>query len=600
MDDGSLGGSAIALVAQLRAAIADVRSACAPSTPGSCELHGLSLPCAARLGLYAVPPAARGLSPEVWADAANTLRTAATQLRGTLEAARDDASQHKSMVATARELATQASELTQATAGVDAAARGAQATRAAPAPLPELLWAGALADVATQPGADHARSLATLDALCAALALAARALQLECFQERVEMPEACAVEKTHTLTYAGRIMVVDVELGLTQVSDDQTYAPHVTLHVSYASAGSTEPKHADKQLADMLRRRLQQLADVLWGRGTPADGGAATLYEYAVDAWGTLMESLAALACIDALDAYAPDGAPVDLFAELERVGRVAEQVSEAEQQWCETPELMRQGHGVVELHKDVPFLRITFAPAHTASVLMAACAIPAHDSAPTLRRALPEVLDAAAAVPLTAHCRAVHGTGLERPLSYVARIDPPLVVPRRVARDVWRACGLAETAEKQAATHGTGYLAALRPAASRFTAALGDDASRTISALPFRSLAQLYGALEMLEEHARWATLIASADDSASAPVALALEADSAPGSSRLRLSWPAAGRILNVVVRAVAEDGWDVAAQAAPLDGQAPVELAVPHLADDATLAVITARVEQANLSG
>lgn len=600
--------SAYALVTQLRDAVAALRA----DTPARDALHVLDARTAAHLGLYPLgADTAPRLAPETWSDACDALQSAALAARQHLAA---HAPTHLA------ELGVQATEYVRAAHGVDAAARLADAPDAASA-LPAPLYMGALrADAPRTPPHDAAHAIA--DALCAAIEPVAAQLRLESFVERVDAPDADApdtlpdaVQRTHTFTSGGRIIVLDIELGV----DTASRAPHVRLQISYARAEDTPSPSApsDTRLAALLGTLLQQLALVLYG-ATHVDDAAlracapptapATPYAYALCLWRAFVAHLATLAYLDELSAHAVrrvEGSPaVDLFAVLEAAGTCAEQLCTQQATALGVPprtplatlatshpdaaqRLTRCAHGIALQHTVAPYLVLVYAlpaphappggaPWH-ATLRLAPCAVPLADAAAA--PAAPELPPPArtglhADGTLVTHVARAppfrSGHAAQRPVAYVARLAPSVAVPHRVAHAVWAACGLApppwsDTRPAPPPAH-TDYAAALLPRGA-WRAAPGDASTqlRTLSALPHTSLAQLYAALGLLRDHARIGELLRNAAPTRT-PVTLAVAAHGA--SSAVCLSFAVASRAALARVRIAptphTASGWAIDAEA------------------------------------
>lgn len=567
---------------------------------GASELHVLSLAASSRLGLYDPHAATGALRRTERADALAQLETAAAQWREQLAPAGADAAR------TARELqelGTQAAELAHARQGV----RAMTSEGSVPESLPPALYVGTLAG-GTHPCDDRDAALQVLDALCQALVPAATRLRLECFQERTDMPDvATDVVKTHTFTSGGRIVVLDLELGLLGPADGP-WAPHVGLQISFAAAEAAHPP-SDPRLAEMLRTLVEQLLRELFG-GAAASVDAAkssessdTPYARATRRWCMFLAHLATLASIDRLDATSSDGTALDAFALLQELGDGAVQLSEAEarraaQQGTITLDdsqpcavqpsaqayLTRYGPGMARQHHASPYLTLEYAPAHHATVHLAPSALSwadgahAPDTVPVPHGAHHE-LDATLA--------ASHGARV--PLTLVAQLSPAVVVPHALAADVYHACGLAPAHERGAhdtRPTGSGYVALMLSHAPRFRAAAQDDDVRVVSALPCRSMAHMYHALSVLQAHIRLQSCFAAAHLARGTPlVTVQWERRAAPGAAQVRLSAvvPETECVVNAVLAAPGAPGAGEA-PAAPwtLDATAssPTESTAPRL--------------------
>ncbi|WFC96995.1 tRNA (carboxymethyluridine(34)-5-O)-methyltransferase [Malassezia brasiliensis] len=601
--------SAYALVTQLRAAVAALRH----DTRGADALHVLDAHTAAHLGLYpadaARPPR---LAPETWSDACDALQSATAAARQHLAA---HAPTHLA------ELGAQATEYVRAAHGIEAAARLADTPGTAPA-LPAPLYMGALrADAPPTPAPDAAHAIA--DALCAAIEPVAAQLRLESFVERVDAPSAAApdtlpdaVQRTHTFTSGGRIIVLDIELGV----DTATHTPHVRLHISYARAEDTpSPSASDTRLATLLGSLLQQLALVLHGAAHVDDAALracaplpvpTTPYASALCLWRAFVAHLATLAYLDELSAHAVrrvERSPaVDLFAVLEATGSRAEQLCRQQADALGVPphtplatlatshpdaahRLTRSAQGLALQHTVAPYLVLVYAlpaphaPSGTpwqATLRLAPCAVPLADAA------APDAPDAPDALPAHAHA-SLHADGTLvthvarwtplrsehaalRPVAYVALLAPSVAVPHRVAHAVWAACGLApppwSDTRPTPPPHHTDYAAALLPHHS-WDAAPGDASTqlRTISALPHSSLAQLYAALALLRDHARIGELLRHAAPTRTR-VTLAVAAHGASSAVRLSLAVASRAALVRVTIAPTPHtaSGWAIDAEA------------------------------------
>ena len=122
-----------------------------------------------------------------------------------------------------------------------------------------------------------------------------------------------------------------------------------------------------------------------------------------------------------------------------------------------------------------------------------------------------------------------------------------------------------------------------------RYYAASQDEESRHITALPFRSLAHLYSALELLREHARWATLLSSArldqrEDGTA--ITVQLEKASPPGTSELRLSILSTRCNKTINAQLAYRGGYELQAQSVdmPLRTTTALDAQEAHLITDA----------------
>ncbi|PKI82331.1 tRNA (carboxymethyluridine(34)-5-O)-methyltransferase [Malassezia vespertilionis] len=673
------------------------------------EMHAFSQLTTSRIGLYgkkSIDVDAGQFSPETWSEAMQSLTSSSSAFRATLETMHQGVGgTEEQLGATAvHELNAQARELTHAAMDLRAAATLHDAMDAGES-LPRELWTGRLKDAQTAPLTERGAAVQVLDVLCSILAPVATRLHLECFEEKlyasddVEMQDASKpVQRTHTFTSGGRIIVLDVELGVAQ--REHTLAPHIMLHISYAHDETMqEARVPDTRLADMMRNLLLQLAYVLFGYDAdPAVlstcpvlncEGNETRYVQATRLWCALARSLATLARIDALSANALVNAgtdkahKIDLFAQLESMGLAAERVSahelgsllgeEVQGPVCvallrslsqTSPAaigtLLRCGHGVALQHVFLPYLTIVYhavsvtndwlASGFRATVRVAPSAVPfapnARDhvdwvSLPTGARPPQELMQEVAQTlctygPVsTSLALSTLGAGTQmtvhRPISYIAFLDPPVLVPHYTARSLWALCNLAQhpwseqlqgAAVSTEAAHNqrkTDYLAQLCAApglssTSDYTfqpSALHTDSceARRVSIIPFGDLAQLYAALALLREHARFAQLLAGATtkhNTQGVPVTLKLGPCTRAGSSVLYLSFPvtcatpasdAAPAIVNATLRTTAEhaSGWAIEASVVAVLGG---ELKRMHATDHAALACADHLAQGANI--
>ncbi|WFD27853.1 hypothetical protein MNAN1_002859 [Malassezia nana] len=259
-----------------------------------------------------------------------------------------------------QELTTQASELTYATQGPDALTL---CLKDAWKSFPRILWTGALSQDSV-PSANHADAVAVLDAFCQAMIPTASNLHLECFLERTEMPDSNApFEKIMTFTSGGRIIVLDLELGLSR-KDDQ-WTPNVGLNISYATGDASVLSEYNKRLENMMCAWLQQLMHVLFGlevdptvlaRCQPCQEDTAL--EKAMQLWDSFVSSLATLALIDGIMVESTQGSKDDLFQRLASLCALADDVCGREahalalqhgKEWDPSMHVLEQPH-MVEL----------------------------------------------------------------------------------------------------------------------------------------------------------------------------------------------------------------------------------------------------------
>ncbi|WFD35782.1 tRNA (carboxymethyluridine(34)-5-O)-methyltransferase [Malassezia cuniculi] len=493
--------------------------AAAPMRNGE-ELHAFSQAGARPLGLYG------GAGERDFFAAIDRLQAA---LRGAKERIGGDDASARTRAA---ELSAQSVQFTAAAASAIAAGASAKPDLSR---LPEILWVGVLAGAAPQENKSDA--FATLDALCKALEHLASSLNLECFVERAE-----GGERTHTFTSGGKIFVLDVELGMT----GSPHSPATTLKLSYAhddaSQGSASGSPGDTRLADMLRKHLEELAAVLFG--APA---TPTAYARACYLWSVIARSLETMAYTDELSAKLHGTA--DLFVALGVLGTTAESVSLHEAaalgQQITAAELGRDdiielltkhGHGASLLHVNKPYLDLVYWPGHTATIRVSPTRLVAADRTPDVVLA---GSDTAASLNEALTTRLQAAVGEER-ITFVAHLDPPLVVPHRALRALWDACGLEFPSESNspAALSGSSYIASRLGTAAEhggrvsFSAGTHREEVRNVSILPFERLAQLYAALEVLKEYIRVDLLLARAQSKPAADtLSVTLELNGGPG---------------------------------------------------------------------
>lgn len=463
------------------------------------ELHAFCAAGAVPLGLYG------GAGATEFFAALDRLEVA---IRGAKHGTHVDAAARTQAV----EISTQSSQLVSAAKGVEAA--GAAATPD-PSRLPTTLWTGVL--VGRRPTENREDALATLDSLCAALEYLSRSLKLECFLERNE-----GGERTHTLTSGGMIFVLDVELGMY----GEAYTPSATLKLSYASDNASQSASSstpgDVRLVKMLESHLCEITNVLFG--APA---SPTPYARLSRLWAVVSQSLETLAYIDGLTAKLNG---TDLFTVLESLGAAAERVSLHEAailgHKVTVPEisrpdvmeaLVKHGHGVALLHVNTPYLEQVYhlpanGPQHSATIRNSPIRLRAADTTPHV-----DIAGADAALTASLATRIVASTETDR-VCYVAHLRPPVTVPHRALRTLWRACGLDADADTkpQGSLSGTPYVASRLGIVTphdetvTFSAGLRRDEARVVSILPFQNLAQLYAALGVLRDYVRVDELLA------------------------------------------------------------------------------------------
>lgn len=522
------------------------------------EAHALSLHTATRLGLYSIgmPSAHEShMSRESVLHALDSIYAASRKLREDLDPS--NTAHNGTLPTRVAELSRVASELCDASGSVRAYSF---CTDPKLMPFPPALWTGALSHT-SQPSTDHRQATDTLDTLCQGIIPTLSGMGLECFHERIDMPDAHAdIQAKHTLTCGGRNIVLDIGFGLAHQAD--AHLPHVSLQVSFASTASAQtPGGRNNALADVVRLPLQQLALILFGlpteprvfeRLTRGSVPPTTAYAQAMALWQAFISALTTLVSIDGLCVSAPPADKPDAFQALDQVSRTAQRVCEAEmhvlaQQYGEADEqrvvslVMEHGHGLALSHHHTPFLSLAFAPSHAATVRIGPCVLHFEPESKPTWTPIPH-----SDVPREAYdvlSTSVLEEGQNRPQAFIALLEPGMCVPLRIARHVYCALGLARLPRSSSTPRQSacGYVRQCLGTSRRYHAASQDEESRHITALPFRSLAHLYSALELLREHARWATLLSSArldrcEDGTA--VTVQLEEAGPPGTSELRLS--------------------------------------------------------------
>lgn len=308
---------------------------------------------------------------------------------------------------------------------------------------------------------------AMMAALSSSIDTLAKALGLETFAEAhpIDTVKADSDEyelHTHTLTQGGRILVIDLDLGASKRQG--MVLPLVKVRVSFAidnstaasnsMANSPPPKlsesgsHASKlsasdssnslhikhaKLANALRQDLEDIAQLLFGLSQDGEGqtdGDMSTEErrmrQAVAAWQKLRKGLAALARIDQLSSSSASNGgkePVNLFTYIRQLGEaVCHAASKQEDLPC----------GPISVTEAAPLTRILFSS----------------QASKMPRLALDLSIDE--------YDRSEGGEQLQRDeqlgtlpssqLSFVARLEPPLVLPRRLAARLGNIVGLAPT----------------------------------------------------------------------------------------------------------------------------------------------------------
>ncbi|UZJ54872.1 hypothetical protein CBS101457_004192 [Exobasidium rhododendri] len=120
---------------------------------------------------------------------------------------------------------------------------------------------------ASWPTTSHVEATRALERFVRSCELMARELKMEAFSDEHNGVNLVNSSHTHTLTLAASILVVDVEVGLTQEKEGY-WKPVVRLRLSYATdSATTSPRVRDHRLADLLKADLQSVADLLLGWG---------------------------------------------------------------------------------------------------------------------------------------------------------------------------------------------------------------------------------------------------------------------------------------------------------------------------------------------
>ncbi|WFD31096.1 hypothetical protein MSPP1_002129 [Malassezia sp. CBS 17886] len=544
------------LVSGLRAGVGDLLRSDAQAGGGT--LHPLCAATATRLGAF--QPPARGapapcLSPAAWTAAMDKIDASMQHLRSTLALARYSSECNGVHNAAAPAEDSSVAPLLQELSAQSADSACLLRVLYAPFPpgpyvLPPQLWAGMLAGEegpgtpASGDGAlSRSHSVALLDSLTHALLQLASDMHLECFLERIDdgdvpeslardapagpavdgadaapspparawlgaadPPPAAALQKTHTLTCGGRIVVLDIEMGI--VPHANAVLPHVAVNLSYAHATSHEDyasADAERGLAPWMGSLLQQLANVLCGAPVderilqgcwlaPRSGSLSaaeelrrTPYAQAACLWACFAESLAGLVRLDVLSATSqhPDNT---LFHAMTRLGAAAELVTHTE---CsrllgaadalpypvppdarlrllqEHPRVVRallcSGHGIAFQHLYAPYMSMlfyappasvptddayspvndAFARGIRASIHMDRLAVPMHPVRLPPLAGVDARVAGEAAFSLDLTSLPATPSGTLHRIVFVAHIDPPVALPHHAARRLWSCTGL-------------------------------------------------------------------------------------------------------------------------------------------------------------
>ncbi|PWN21615.1 hypothetical protein BCV69DRAFT_282334 [Microstroma glucosiphilum] len=278
-------------------------------------------------------------------------------------------------------------------------------------PLPAVLHAGALASSestsviglkrkrqaaspSTSPAPSRSRGEAVkvLGCLAAALEELARALGLETFAEAfadstaADDPKETSSLHTHTLTQGGKLIVLDVELGLEASigNSEATFQPTTRVKLSFTNRTNVsytsplkegeEAVYGNTRIAELLRRDVEMLARLLFGLAIDGEEVVGTMETSLEEASLLLARShfnryrtnLLRLLRLDRLssvktseqgDQQGPAAIlPCDTFAALHQVAKSLEDASSSE---CrgnvslseEPRDAARVGHGMPLLH---------------------------------------------------------------------------------------------------------------------------------------------------------------------------------------------------------------------------------------------------------
>lgn len=587
--------TALEIVSQMLQEVRQLRQDIPTARTAGQSLHALAWPSASRVGLYSldlVQPSPVSLSQESWTENIASISRAVNQLRASLEIS--------NAPPIWQELSTQASEVTYAIQGTTALATCLKDSWKS---FPSVLWTGSLSQSST-PTENHADAVAVLDAVCQAMTPTATSLHLECFHERIEMPEADATfEKIMTFTSGGRIFVLDLELGLCRKNDRWT--PSVGLHISYATGDNATVPDNNKLLENMLCAWLQQLLHVLFGLEVDPrvlarckTSNENTALAQAMRLWDSFVSSLAILASIDGIIVEPTQESKEDLFQRFASLCALAEDLCAQEARTLasrygkhvdlsvdllEQPDivdlLQRYGHGVSLCHYHTPYLSLAFTSHHMATVRICPTLIPFASDQDALTMSARSLVDMPAEANQVWHAQGHYADRPSRTLAYIAQVDPPMTIPHSMARSVYLACGLAS--HRLVTSHDechSGFLVQNLPSKSSYKASLHDEEVREVSALPFQCLARLYRALEILQECAQWTHVLRGAEnDTSKRPsCTLQLEPNTAQGTCRLQLHTTVANApttMINATIWPMLTNrtGWAWEAEAVRWDGTA-----------------------------
>lgn len=160
-----------------------------------------------------------------------------------------------------------------------------------------------------------------LDEAVHAFETIAKEMQLESFADQHESSSLPSSEqqkraKEYTITFAARILVIDVDLTLEQ--DDQVWVPKSKVRISYAtdsSNGNDANKFRNAKLAELLGKDVQAIAAAIFGctEGDRRKGAAKHL--------GQLQSTVKILKRLDDLSETVSVSGYPDLFALMEDVG---------------------------------------------------------------------------------------------------------------------------------------------------------------------------------------------------------------------------------------------------------------------------------------
>lgn len=433
---------------------------------------------------------------------------------------------------------------------------------------------------------------AVLAAFSAVLEDLAKELQLETFSESAASESAQDVLSapgggevhTHTLTLGGRLLVLDLDLGLVAVSDanHRRIQPSAKVKVSFttdgggASGNGKAPSTHRGKLMACLETDIRGILALVFGaqvavRATATQSSDEARIRRARLHYARLRRNLERLAAIDhgSVVSDAADGAAMalDLFRVHGELSRLVEDAARLELQRLRggaeadlddetnAQMLVKRGHGVPLVHAGDVGLTIVYSAGHradAAAILETVRGIHGDGDAETpsprfykahigcvagtygLREATtstPPVRGFSADDDCPAQLPTPSGAAR---LTYFARLDPPVLVPRSAASKVGRIVGWKEGAEQEGSAFGKtvssttwiGNLlqqregrqqtqppppsASASPASSvhlDFSAYLPDESISTaeqgllLDYIPFATLAQLYAVVEVLQD---------------------------------------------------------------------------------------------------